>query len=266
MIIRVHAPALCHLRPALRLADPARPVIGIQGRRAARAAARGGCAASDQSAAPAGPGRPGGPRRADPAAAARAADAPIDHPRYRPALAPPPDHPPLDLPAPGGTAAGQRRDHRADPAARHREPRLGIQENSGRAAQARLPGRRVHDPPGPHGAEDPSGTATAHRYDVADVPAHSGIDDARHRFLPCGLRGDPAAPVLPVRHGGRLPLRAHPRYHREPGRPVDHPADPQAADRSGRSRRGLSVPGPRPGRAVHWHVRYGAGRGPASRW
>ena len=41
MIIRVLAPALPHLRPALRLAGPARPVIGLQGRRAARAAARG---------------------------------------------------------------------------------------------------------------------------------------------------------------------------------------------------------------------------------
>jgi len=50
-IIRVPAPALSHLRPALRLAGPARPVIGIQGRRAARAAARGRRAASGPSAA-----------------------------------------------------------------------------------------------------------------------------------------------------------------------------------------------------------------------
>jgi putative transposase len=34
----------------------------------------------------------------------------------------------------------------------------------------------------------------------------AGIDDARHRLLPCGLRGHPAAPILPVRHGGGLPL------------------------------------------------------------
>jgi putative transposase len=31
-------------------------------------------------------------------------------------------------------------------------------------------------------------------------------DYARHRFLPRGLRGDPPAPVLPVRHGDRFPL------------------------------------------------------------
>ena len=46
---------------------------------------------------------------------------------------------------------------------------------------------------------------------LAEVPAHPGIDDARRRLLPRGLRGDPAAPVLPVRHRGRQPLRAHPR-------------------------------------------------------
>jgi hypothetical protein len=34
--------------------------------------------------------------------------------------------------------------------------------------------------------------------------------------LPTG--GHPAAAVLPVRHGSRQPLRAHPRDHREPGR------------------------------------------------
>src|ERR1700722_757614 len=51
MIIRVLAPALSHLRPALRLAGPARPVIGRQGRRAARAAARGRRAAPHPSAA-----------------------------------------------------------------------------------------------------------------------------------------------------------------------------------------------------------------------
>ena len=80
MIIRVLAPALPHLRPALRLAGPARPVIGLQGRRAARAAARGRCAAPHQSAAPARLGRPRGPRRADPAPAREAASAPAGHP------------------------------------------------------------------------------------------------------------------------------------------------------------------------------------------
>src|SRR5271169_766445 len=92
MISRVPAPALSHLRPALRLAGPARPVIGLQGRRATRAAARGGRAAPHPSAPPARLGRPGGPRHADPAPAITAAEAPADHPRHRPALASPPGH------------------------------------------------------------------------------------------------------------------------------------------------------------------------------
>jgi len=54
------------------------------------------------------------------------------------------------------------------------------------------------------------GITTAHRHDLAEVPAHTGSHDARGRLLPGGLRGDPAAPVLPVRHRDRLPLRAHP--------------------------------------------------------
>jgi putative transposase len=41
------------------------------------------------------------------------------------------------------------------------------------------------------------GAETAHRRDLAAVPAYAGIDDARHRLLPRGLRGDPPAPVLP---------------------------------------------------------------------
>ncbi len=52
-------------------------------------------------------GRPRGPRRADPAPASKASGAPAGHRRHRPALAPPPGHPQVDLSAPGGTAAGQ---------------------------------------------------------------------------------------------------------------------------------------------------------------
>src|SRR5690242_5741897 len=80
MIICVFAPALSHLRPGLRLAGPARPVIGLQGRRTARAAARSRRAAPGQSAAPARLGRPRDPRRANPAPARQAASAPAGHP------------------------------------------------------------------------------------------------------------------------------------------------------------------------------------------
>jgi putative transposase len=80
MIICVLAPALSHLRPGLRLAGSARPVIGLQGRRTARAAARGRRAAPQPSAAPARLGRPRDPRRANPAPAREAASAPAGHP------------------------------------------------------------------------------------------------------------------------------------------------------------------------------------------
>ena len=78
MIIRVLALALPHLRPGLRLAGPARPVIGRQGRRAARAAARGRRAAPYPSAALTRLGRPGGPRRAAPVPAGEASGASAD--------------------------------------------------------------------------------------------------------------------------------------------------------------------------------------------
>jgi hypothetical protein len=91
-MIRVRAPALLHLRPGLRLADPAQPIISVQERRTARPAARGRRTTSDQSAAAPGLGPPRGPGRADPAPADTApadtaADAPADHPRHRPAVA-----------------------------------------------------------------------------------------------------------------------------------------------------------------------------------
>src|SRR6266581_4928743 len=102
MIGRVPSPALPDLHPALRLADPARPLAGLQGHRAAGAAARGCRAAPYHAQAPAGPGRSRGPRRADPAPAGEPADAPAGHTRHCDAVAPPPRHPEVDLSAPAG--------------------------------------------------------------------------------------------------------------------------------------------------------------------
>ena len=102
----------------------------LQERGAAGAAARGRRAAPRHSAAPAGLGRPRRPGRADPAPAGKAAGTPAGHPRNRAAVAPPPGHPEVDLPEPEGTAASQRRDHRAHRATRHREPRLGATSGS----------------------------------------------------------------------------------------------------------------------------------------
>src|SRR5450755_3918509 len=77
MITHVPSPALPDLRPALQPAlqpaGPARPIVSVQERGTAGAAARGRSAAPEQSAAPAGLGRPGGTGRADPAAAEKAA-------------------------------------------------------------------------------------------------------------------------------------------------------------------------------------------------
>ena len=226
MISRVPPSALSDLRSALRLSGPARPLVGVHERGAARAAARGRRAAPHQSAAPPGLGRPRGPRRADPAPAGKAADAPPGHPRHHSSVAPPPGHPEVDLPEPERPAAGRRRNRSAHRAARHREQRLGVPADPRRAAQARSPGWRIHDPPGSQGAEDPPSAEAAHRHDLAAVPADPGIDDARHRLLPRGLRSIAPAPVLLVRPGGRQPLRPHPGDHREPGRVVDCPADP----------------------------------------
>jgi hypothetical protein len=80
MIIHIPTSALPHLRPALRLADPAQPVISLQGRRTPGAATRGRPAAPDPSAASARLGRPGGDGRADPAPAGKAASAGWSHP------------------------------------------------------------------------------------------------------------------------------------------------------------------------------------------
>src|SRR6476660_306482 len=80
MIIHVPTSALPHLRPALRLADPAQPVISLQRRRTPGAATRGRRAAPDPSAASARLGRPGGDGRADPALAGKAASAGWSHP------------------------------------------------------------------------------------------------------------------------------------------------------------------------------------------
>src|ERR1035441_6357406 len=122
MIARVPPPALSDLHPG-PLAGPARPLIGVEERGTAGAAARGRRAAPRHSAAPAGLGRPRGPRRADPAPAQKAAGAPAGHAGHRAAVAPPPGHPEMDLPEADGTAAGERRDRLADRAARRSEER-----------------------------------------------------------------------------------------------------------------------------------------------
>src|SRR6266702_2207686 len=105
MINRAPTSALPDLRPGVRLAVLARPVNGVQGHRAACAAARGRRAAPHPFPAPAGLGRPRCPHRADPATTRQATDAPAGNTRHRPPMAPAPGHPEVDLPTPDGTTA-----------------------------------------------------------------------------------------------------------------------------------------------------------------
>jgi putative transposase len=182
-------------------------------------------------------------------------------PGHRPAVAPPPGHPEAGLPEPGRPAAGQRPDRSAHRATRHPEPQLGLQADPRRPAQARPPSRRAHDPASPQSAEDTPGAEAPHRYNLAAVPARARRHDARRRLLPRGLRTDAPAAVVLARDRSRQPLRPHPRGHRAPGPVADHPADPQPPAGPRRSRRGLPVPGPRPGRAAHRIIRCDPGAG-----
>ena len=79
----------------------------------------------------------------------------------------------------------------------------------------------------------PPGTATAHRHDLAEVPAHPGIDDARHRLLPRGLRGHLAPRLRLLRDRSRHPIPPRPGRDRAPGRSLDRAEGTESADGSG---------------------------------
>jgi putative transposase len=93
----------------------------------------------------------------------------------------------MGLPETHRTPAGKRQAHCAHRAACHREPRLGIPAHPGRAAQARLPGRRLNYPPRPQGPADPACAEAEHRHDMAGVPARPGRDRPRHRLVDCAV-------------------------------------------------------------------------------
>ena len=227
MISRVPSPALPDLRPALRLAGPARSLAGLQGRRAAGAAARGRRAAPHQSAAPAGLGRPRGPRRADPAPAGKAADAPAGHP--------------------GTVLRWHRRLVTRKWTYPHRTGRPPVSaeiaalierlatENHGWGYQ-RIQGELLKlghrvgastDPPGPQGPEDPPApqrrTDTTWRQFLHTQAATMLAADFFH--VDCAVTLQRLYCLFVIEVGSRYVHILG--VDRAPGRPVDHPADPQ---------------------------------------
>ena len=197
---------------------------------------RGRRAAPHPSAAPARTGRPRDPRRThSKAPPSKAADAPAGHPSpHRPALAPPPGHPEVGTlhrigrpPVSTGDAASSSDSPR--------EPAWGYKR-----IQGELPGLRLAHPhaapPGLKGLKIPPAPKRPTDTTWRDVPAHPGIDDARHRLLPRRLRNYPPAPVLLLRDRDRFPPCAHPRRDHESGRPWTTPADPEPPDGSRRWR------------------------------
>jgi hypothetical protein len=133
-------------------------------------------------------------------------------------------------PAGPGRPAGQRRDHRADRAARHREPWPGVPADPGRAPQARSPGRRIDDPPDPQGTQDSCGTGTAHRCDLAAIRRGQAA-----AMLAAGVFHADCAETLRrlywlfVLEAGSGYVHI-PRGGRAPGWAAGRPADPQSSD------------------------------------
>jgi putative transposase len=82
-------------------------------------------------------------------------------------------------------------------------PKMGIQKDPGRAAQARPPRRRLDDPADPPTPPHPTSAIAAHRHQLAAVFTHAGHQHARGRLLPRRLRGDAAATLCLVRTRGR---------------------------------------------------------------
>ena len=233
MITRVSPPALSHLRPAVQLAGPAWPVVGLQGRGAARAAARGRRAAPGLSR----------PRldwadRAVLAALIRLLSARLRMCRLvtpgtvlrwhcRPAIRQW-THPHRTGRPPVSTeiAALIERLATENNAWGYKRIQGELLKLGHRVSASTI--RRVLKalkiPPAPKRHTDTTWRQFLHAQAATMLATE---------FLPRLLRGDPAAPVLPVRDRGRLPLRAHPRRDREPGRSLDRAADRQPPDGSG---------------------------------
>ena len=101
-----------------------------------------------------------------------------------------------------------------------REPPLGVQEDPRGATQARPPGRRIHDPPGPQSAQDPAGAEAAHQHDMAAVPTYPGVDDACGRGRAALLFSPAAFAELTSYPPSQRPLARSARGHVRCTRPL----------------------------------------------
>jgi hypothetical protein len=118
--------AISDLHPASGMVVAAGPHVGIQGRRAARAASRRRRPPPNQPDAAPGLGGQGGARRPHPTTAHSPARSSPGHPRYSPALAPPPGGEEVDLPEPTWAPMCRRHHRHAGRADGHGEPDLGL--------------------------------------------------------------------------------------------------------------------------------------------
>ena len=178
MIIRVPALALPHVCSAL--AGPGRPVIGLQGRGAARAEARDRRAAPRQSQAPARVGRPGGPRRADPAPAGERCGY-TGWSRPAPSCA----GTAAWSPASGSTRTGQddRQSARRSPRSSSGSPprtAAGVTSGSRVSCSNSAPGQRIHRPQG-CSAKRPLRIRVQHRNSHREPPARTSRSRPRPR-------------------------------------------------------------------------------------
>jgi len=150
------ADALPGLRPPGRLDGPADTVASLEGRRAARVAPGGRCAAATEPTTEARLARPRGARRAGHAAAQAATDEPARHPGHAAGLAPAAGLLALDHSPPGRQADDRCETRHADRADGATESGPGATSDPGRTTRPGHPRRRLHGAQGAQTAADSS--------------------------------------------------------------------------------------------------------------
>ena len=151
------------------LARPVRSVVGVEGRGDTRTAARGRCAAKEQSQASPVLAGSRGPSRACPDASEGAARPPDCHTGNVVALAPQADRRAVAAAEATGPSADRRGAGRPDRAPGKGEPDLGRGSHPGRTASPRPSGSRLDHPQGPACQQGPA--IHAPRRHLAHLPA-----------------------------------------------------------------------------------------------